>query len=193
MFLVRGHEAQTFSHTLRTLLAGLLCAAAATPAAAVAQDCQAPPGMSGIDQYCESVPDARGQRGPGEPGGPRQQGAGKRGGDGSGVPARTARALRERGRLGQAILDLADSRVPRQSDHSKGGDQRGVGPKGGAAAAPAESSSNPLSAITSAADSGSSTGPWLVWLLVATALAFVILAWLRYRRRTPNDQRPGGR
>jgi hypothetical protein len=187
MFLVRGHEARTFSHTLRTLLAGLVCAAAAAPAAATAQDCQAPPGMSGIDQYCESVPDARGQRGAGEPGGRGQRDAEERGGNGARVVSkRTARALRERGHQGEAVLAFVRSGGSTRSDRLKGGDQSSAGSGGGEGVAPRENSSDPLSAITSAVDSGSTTGPGLVWLLVATALAFVVLAWLRYRRRTPN-------
>jgi hypothetical protein len=71
------------------LLAGLT-------SAAVAQDTNAPPGNSGIDQYLETVPDAGGNR----PASNRNS---------SQLPARTVKRLKAAGSDGQAVANLVAS------------------------------------------------------------------------------------
>ena len=80
------------------------CALAlALPAAAGAQETNAPPGNSGIDEYLETVPSASGNRPAPPGGGPRTgQGAGR-------LPAVVEDALRDRGGDGRAVADLVRS------------------------------------------------------------------------------------
>src|SRR5712692_5693301 len=70
------------------------------PAQAAPTNCQAPPGTSGIDQYCETVPAAGGDQG--------TRGGGHGGGRlGDSLPRHTAAALRHSGGAGKAILGLS--------------------------------------------------------------------------------------
>ena len=75
----------------RFAVTGALVALAllALPAFAQAADCQPLPGRSALDQYCESVPGAGGDKAPGQRGGKRSGGAG---GGGGGVAPHCLRA-----------------------------------------------------------------------------------------------------
>src|SRR3954447_26661585 len=81
---------------LKTSLVLVALAAALSAAPASAQSCKAPPGMSAIDQYCEAIPSAGGDRGNTDT---------DRGG--LPIPAATKRALERRGADGQAIVALS--------------------------------------------------------------------------------------
>jgi len=104
---------------IRSRLCLLLAGAAllTLPSAASAQTCQAPPGTAAIDQYCESIPGATGDRGtPGPGGGRGGTGApGGRPGTPAGGPAgaplspSAREALREAGPAGQGVLALVES------------------------------------------------------------------------------------
>jgi hypothetical protein len=145
-----------------------------------APNCQAPPGTSGIDQYCETIPSSTGSHG-----------AGGHGGSGGAIDRSTQRALSAHGKAGKAILDLTASggapsgtQKKSASGHSAGS-AGGTSPKGSSdtGSAPRSTSNNPLSAIGSAVDSGASAGPAFVWLLIGIAIALSAAAWVGYRRR----------
>jgi hypothetical protein len=167
----------------------LLCLMLAEPAVAQ-RDCQAPPGRSGLDQYCESLPGPTGDRGPG---------AG--GGAGRDVSGSTRQRLEHSGAAGQGLLGLiggtrrgeeksagdADGggRSSREGSPADGdgGGKSSRGSAGSGKKAAEEPSNNVLSAVRSAADSGASTGPGFIWVLVAVAVAIAGVAWIRYRLR----------
>lgn len=164
------------------------------------RDCQAPPGRSGLDQYCETLPGATGDRNPGSGGGS--------GGD---VGPSTRRRLERSGAEGQALLGLIgrasdgeegsgagggkssreqstdgrgkSSRERSAADRDGGGkSSRGSSGSGNEKAAD-EPPNDVLSAVRSAADSGASAGPLFIWVLVAVAVAIAAIAWIRYRVR----------
>jgi hypothetical protein len=84
---------------------------ASLSSAALAQDTNAPPGNSGVDQYLETVPEAGGNR----PTGDRKSAR---------LPARTVKSLRKAGADGEAVANLVASSGPatakRQPARSKG-------------------------------------------------------------------------
>jgi hypothetical protein len=149
-------------------------AAAIIAAPASAQSCKAPPGMSAIDQYCEAIPAAAGDRGSTDA---------DRGG--RPIPAATVRALERRGPDGQAIIGLS------AASSKPGSKARNASPGGSSATAapgtvrPAEhASDNPIAALKAGfADSGDTVGPLFGTTLLVFALVFFSTAWLRYRRR----------
>src|SRR5436305_12487615 len=89
-------------------------AVGALPAQAAPAHCVAPPGTSGIDQYCETVPAAGGD-------------TGTRGGSqGShplsrSVPRRTAAGLRSSGSVGKAVLSLPSGAAAQTTTGGGGG------------------------------------------------------------------------
>lgn len=151
--------------------------------------CQAPPGTSAIDQYCETIPGASGDRGSRS----SQRGQSLR----QVVPAGVVGQLRRGGPAGQAILNLPATVASTNASAQKGASaqgpvgaetqRQGGGPRTRAQepAAPGARSDNPLDAIRSAASSGTSAGSGLAWVLVALGVAMAGLAWVRYRR-SPN-------
>jgi len=154
---------------LRVLLLGSTIAVAALlvpagVASAAPQRCEAPPGTAGIDQYCETLPGATGDR---------ESGAGPRAG--RSLDPRTSRALEQAGQDGKGVLALPAS-------------GRGEGAGSGEGSAPAkqavrkEPSGSPIGAIGSAIESGSTAGKGFIWLLLATGVGMAGIAWLRYRR-----------
>jgi cobalamin biosynthesis Mg chelatase CobN len=168
----------------------LLCLMLAEPAFAQ-RDCQAPPGRSGLDQYCETVPGATGDRSPG---------AG--GGSGRDVSPSTRKRLERSGATGQALLGLVSgasvreegsaadgdgggrsSREESAADGDRGGKSSGASSGSGNEKAADEPSNDALSAVRSATDSGASAGPAFIWVLVAVAVALAGIAWIRYRLR----------
>jgi hypothetical protein len=173
----------------------LFCLMLAEPAFGQ-RDCQAPPGRSGLDQYCETLPGATGDRGAGA------------GGSGRDVSPGTERKLENSGATGDALLGLLGS-GPRggsgpgggggsASSGSAGGDggsskgarsslgarsSKGGRPDGGSDKAADAPSNNVLSAIRSSADAGATSGPGFIWVLVIVTLVIVGVAWIRYRAR----------
>jgi hypothetical protein len=165
----------------KLLLCGvLLCAAAAAPAQAARDtSCQAPPGRAGIEQYCETLP------GPTGDSGPRDKGRSRAGA----VPRGARRSLARSGTAGRDLLELADSgsdELPGTANGSSRGGKSDRSTRNAADAAggaPDSTSFNPLSAVRSGVESGTSAGPGFVWLLVGIVLFFAGLGWVRYRRR----------
>lgn len=96
-----------------TCLGLLVLAFTARPA--LADNCVAPPGTSGIDQYCESLPSPGGSSHQGPKGG-----SGHKGG-GSNLPSATKKALTKQGAAGAGVLALTKQspvQVPTTSQSS---------------------------------------------------------------------------
>jgi hypothetical protein len=182
-------------HTWKLAFLGALVALAvlAQPAGAASgpgTTCQAPPGTSAIDQYCEALP---------TPGGT----SGHHRAHSHPVSNSTTKQLEQQGAAGKAVLNLANSSgdagstppAPPVAVHKKAIRHHKrkaasssptppavtkVKPASNALPAPA---SNPLSAVGSAIGTGSSTGALLLWLLVALAVVMGGTALIGYRRR----------
>jgi hypothetical protein len=187
---MRSRSAFRLALVVLALAAGVLVGP--LPAQAAPANCQAPPGTSGIDQYCETVPAAGGDQGT-RGGGGGGRGGGQSGRLGGSVSRQTAAALRHSGTVGQAILGLSTGSSSTQGSNSGAANARTGGSKGHGAAkgsqgnqssAPAAQSDNPLQAIRSAVTSGTSAGPGFVWILVLLGAIMAGLGWLRYRRST---------
>ena len=183
---------------LTALLAALVCLVA--PGAALAQDAKAPPGLSGADEYLETVPDAGGNgtvnngRRP-SASDPEVAAATK-----AALPAVTARALASRGDSGKDAAALAGLTAPAASrtgangDGGKGGGATGGGANGdgplGAAAPPIPPkdppSGGPLASVGRIAtgSGGEGMGALFPLLIVAGALTVAGTALWRRRDRT---------
>jgi len=129
-------------------------------AAAAGPRCDAPPGTSGIDQYCETLPGAKGDR---------ESGAGQ--GVGRSLDRRTSRALRRAGRDGQGVLVLPSSGKRGRGDEAGRRERQSKEPSG-----------SPVRALGSAIESGPSAGQGFIWLLLAAGVGMAGIAWIRYRR-----------
>ena len=155
-------------------------------------NCQAPPGTSGLDQYCETVPTAGGDQGTSGGGGGSSGHSGHSGSVGGSVSRRTATALRDSGATGKAILGLStgSGQASGSTGSSSGTAKGAAGQKHGTAqasqgyqsTAPAARSDNPLEAIRSAVTAGTSAGPGFVWILIVLGAIMAGIGWLRYRR-----------
>lgn len=147
---------------------GLLLLLVLTGSAAAAS-CVAPPGTAAIDQYCETVPGASGDRGSGDP--PLT----------ARVPSKTAATLRRSGPDGVALAQALGhsspqgSKKPRHESATSGRTQ---------ATDPRAPSNNPLSAVGQAIGKGSTIGSGFVIALLAVTLVVVGWGWVAYRRRS---------
>ena len=143
----------------------LVFALALLPAATASaqRTCVAPPGTAAIDQYCEVVPDAGGDRGSNDPRPPAT------------LPQETADRLAGSGQ-GQALL-----RQLGQDPAKPKGAKRA---RTEAAPAPDAPSSNPLDAVSSALSSGPTVSSGFVVALLAVTLLVLSWGWIAYRRRT---------
>src|SRR3954452_23860395 len=103
---MRSRSAFRLTLAVVALAAGVLVGP--LPAQAAPANCQAPPGTSGIDQYCETVPAASGDQGTrGGGGSSGGHSGGQSGRVGGSVSRQTAAALRNSGTVGQAVLGLS--------------------------------------------------------------------------------------
>jgi hypothetical protein len=183
---------------------GLVLFALFAPSAASAETCNAPPGTSGIDQYCESLPS------PGGSGGGSHHGGG--GGNGpKHVSPDAAKTLEHSGSAGQAVLNLASqsdapavTSTPAQSTppatqkkthrkhHQAASQQDKTTPAttstpqridpGPPSSAPA---SNPAAAVGSSL--GGPAGAGFLALLAAITAVFALIAWRGRRRPEPGS------
>ena len=164
------------SEQLRALLLGSTVAIAVllgfAGTAVAAPRCEAAPGTSGIDQYCETVPGANGDRGSGT--GP---------GAGRSLDRRTARSLDREGRDGRGVLALPSSGTERV--RAKSGSEPGAREGAKSRSKPSEST---LGAIGSAIGSGPDGGQGFLWVLAAAAVGMVAIAWTRYRRGSKSEE-----
>jgi hypothetical protein len=152
------------------------CALAlALPAAAGAQDTNAPPGNSGIDEYLETVPSASGDR-------PTGGGGASRAGENTGrVPSVVAEGLSGRGADGHAVEDLVRS-SPAAARAHRGGETSGAKPYGPVAEPRGDS---PLSSVARAVggDDGGGMGAVLPAILLGALAAFAAVVVVRLGRR----------
>jgi hypothetical protein len=167
--------------TMRSLLLStLLLLAVAAPATAGTSDCVAPPGTAAIEEYCETVPSATGDKG---------------GGIRSAQPLdrSTRAALRAQGADGQALAGLlrsdgssapGGSAGSKGSKASKGARAGSTGTNGGGAGATQdEPSGNPLHAVTSAVEAGPTLGGGFAWALLGITALMIAAGWIRLRAR----------
>ena len=143
------------------------------PASAQAQRCQAPQGTSAVDQYCEVVPGARGDRDADD-------------GGGGSVPDRDAAALVGEGEDGQALA-RALGKDPEQL-RGAGGDGSD-GPQGGPGSGSRQATtqadvpaSNPFAAVTRAVGGGSTLDSPFFLALFGVIVLVLGAAWVGYRR-----------
>jgi hypothetical protein len=195
----------TFRHKQPTTCLGLvlfaLCALGffAQPSLA-AENCTAPPGTSGLDQYCESLPGA---------GGTNSHHKGGGGGGAKHVSNTTSKALKSKGADGAAVLSLTQSgsaTVPAQTTpakkkaaahHRARHKTAGSTPQTTAPApatpqrvapgppAPPAPSNNPFSAVSSAV--GGNSG--YTWAILGLGALLAVIAVVG-RRRSGGEGRP---
>jgi hypothetical protein len=178
---VDRHPARLIRHQLSLTCALLLGAALLAPAASAQRDCQALPGRSALEQYCEVLPGAGGDR----PAGDHRDGSA-----GDALPSSVRRKLAEAGAAGDVVAALAGGSGGADGSRGGSGDGRTGQGAGGAASGdgtassgsvPDEPSNNPLEAVRSAATEGPSSGSALLWALAAAALLLAGFAWFRHR------------
>lgn len=171
---------------------GLLAFFAFVASPAMADNCVAPPGTSGIDQYCEALP---------SPGGSSHHGGSGGGAAGSKLPPATKRALARQGAAGAGVLALTRQGGVETPSQSTGGSTTGPATQhrpahhrhahqnstaAGQPSAPAPASipaapaSNPVSAVGNSV----SLGGGLIAVLLASGAALALLAWAGWRRRS---------
>jgi hypothetical protein len=123
--------------------------------------CQTLPGRSGIEEYCETIPGATGNRTPFER--PSH----------SRLSQRTASELARAGTTGKQVLGLARTGPSQASGKSgRAATGAGGGPTNGA-----------VDTANTGVTNGSSVGSGLIWALVAAAVLVSGLALLRRRLR----------
>lgn len=145
-----------------SLIAMLAVFCVALPASAAAQDCVAPPGTSAIDQYCETVPTAVGDRGGGLRGGSRP------------ISEQTRQALIDAGPIGAALAQQLQVEEPPPGKTRRGASSNGDRETKSSARAKAPATAS----IPGALDPAFSPG-----LLIVVAIAtFALLAWYWHSR-----------
>ena len=158
---------------MRSLLVSItLLLALAAPATAATTDCVAPPGTAAIEEYCETVPSATGDKG---------------GGVRSAQPLdhSTRSELRSQGPDGQALAGLlsSDGSSAPSGASGKSKASKGSAATAGTAAPQDEPSSNPLHAVTSAVEAGPTLGGGFAWALLGITALMIAAGWMRLRAR----------
>ena len=127
--------------------------------------CQTLPGRSGVDQYCETIPGATGDRSPFvRPGHSR-------------LSPQTRARLARSGGAGRQVVALADTAPGGKQSADRS--HEGAGSAGGKGVPPG----GPPSATNSGVTTGSSVGSGFIWAAAALALAKCATALLRHRLR----------
>jgi hypothetical protein len=144
-------------------VAAALSASLVQAPAADAQRCVAPPGRAGIEQYCERLPGAGGDRPTGGQDGPTV---------GTDLDPQTRRALAETP-AGTALLRLPEG--------SARGGARGDRAAGDGARSAEDPGEGVVGGLSAAASDATSATPIVVWILVAIAIALAATAWVRSR------------
>jgi hypothetical protein len=145
----------------------------ALPSQAAAQSCEAPPGTSAVDEYCETVPTARGERGAGDR--PERPVA---------IPAGTARELAET-EEGVALLQKlgGDPDNPSASEPVGNASKPPVNPGGDFA--PKDASFDGFATVRELISAGPRLGGGFTFALFAAVVLMFGWAWVEFRRR-PN-------
>lgn len=177
----------------------LTCAFLGTlPAAAIAQECQGPPGTSAVDQYCESIPAAGGTSRPGSSSG--QSGAS--GSSGASSVSGTVERQLAGSDDGQAVLGLAAASAT-PSEAQGGGSATSGNASNGSAETPASSqrpadsqnaanipSTSALKAVSSSVQNGGTIGDAFIWALIGVTVIAAVAGWLSMRRRRRDPEPP---
>jgi hypothetical protein len=145
-----------------------------TPGGASAQRCVAPPGTAAVDQYCETVPTAGGDRDSSGPRAPVTP-----------VAPSTSAALARAGKDGEALNRALGQQPGKASQGVKGTRRDGAasGSGSGSAAIPSAPSDNPLTAVRQSLASGDTIGSGFVWALLLVTIGVLTFAWIGFRRR----------
>jgi hypothetical protein len=138
------------------------------PSGASAQECVAPPGTAAVDEYCETVPTARGDRG----GSPRPS---------RDLPGRTTRSLEHSGADGETLLKLLQPQPSAGSPKKAGGIASTPLSPATEGSAPDQPGSDPLGLVASAVEGGAIAGGALPWALLGSTTLLLGLALLRRR------------
>ncbi len=166
----------------RVFLSLLILALAGGPvASSSAQQVNAPPGLSGVDEYLETVPGAGGAERPGGGNGPHG-GPGRPATPGqsadrleSVLPAKSREALGKAGKDGEAVKRLVAANAPRDGKSADaGGDRLSRAPGSGGAVGAAGSAGAVLSG-------GTGAGLLFPLALIALTVALAIAGWRRRR------------
>lgn len=169
------------STRMRRVLAvtlAFLATSAAGPSVTGAQSCEAPPGTSAVEQYCEALPEASGTRSANESNRAANASRGRRP---PSLSTATAATLEASGSDGRAILNLARGTAAgsRPGGRTLTGE---TGTAAGEARPPAIPSDNPLRAVQAAASQGRTVGGGLAWTILVGTAALAGVAWVRLRR-----------
>jgi hypothetical protein len=157
------------------LLSAAICIGllASLSSVALAQDFNAPPGNSGVDQYLETVPEAGGNR----PASDRKP---------SQLPARTVKRLEEAGSDGRAVAKLVASsglaKAKQLPAPPKGSERKSAGEKRSKATEQPRAVPGTIAAPTLGGSADGGMGILLPLLLGLSTLA--ALLFLLYRRRS---------
>jgi hypothetical protein len=158
--------------TVRKLILVLWSALAVSAPPAQAATCQAPPGTSAIDQYCEVVPDGTG--------GSSTGGAGPRT---PGLADKTEAALARAGGDGRAIVELAKSTSARKVSSTGSGERRRPDTEPDDTSQSTENRNGVLQAAASSASAEAErVGGLFVVVLLLAIIAMGGWGWLRFRR-----------
>lgn len=155
---------------LATALA-VTCAALAAPATGLAQGTNSAPGVSGIDEYLETVPNANGNGTVGNGQRPNSDDPDVVSATKAALPAATAEALERAGASGTDAAALAGSTAPRTSARTPLQDPN---------------SSGPLAAAGRIVTGSSSDGLGLLFPLLIVAGTLAVAGAALRRRRTPS-------
>jgi hypothetical protein len=166
---------------MRSAVIGLLVSLVLPASAVAAKVTIAPPGNSGVSQYQEDVPTAKGNQpsssiAPGGGGGGGTKGPGAS----SGLSSSTLRALDNQGSAGRKAAALAEATAP-------GAGHPARPPASKITGGSQDSGSSPISSVVKALTGSSSSGglgPLLPIILLASLFGAAALALLRRRRAT---------
>lgn len=190
-------QVKVFSHTRLTTCLGVLAFALLSfgPSSALAESCNAPPGTSGIDQYCEAIPT------PGGSGGSRHK-AHKGQGGGSKtqrLSPSTTQTLEHSGAAGATVLALTGTKTSAPVKKAPASHPRHKSSKkhqaAGSGQSAAPSTTPPVQDTTPAANTsfgvGSSVsgslGAGFIAVLAVIGLLLGALAWFGRRRSEPGE------
>jgi cobalamin biosynthesis Mg chelatase CobN len=171
----------TIIRTVRRFVLIVVFGFAVSAAPAPAATCQAPPGTSAIDQYCEVVPDGAGGSSTGGGSGPNTPG----------LSRGSEAALSRHGADGQGVVALAESTARSSAGSASAGSQkqsrRGKTPQSLLSerkhASSVESRNGVLqAAASSASQEASRAGGAFIVVLLAAIVAMVGWGWMRFRQ-----------
>lgn len=170
-------------HPVRLTVVAFATAAilASTPGGGVAQTCQAPPGTSAVEQYCESVPTA-------DSNDTTPQAERQRASDPSAsLDPSTRSELANAGEDGAAVAQFAGSAEAETGTSAPKLDRDNradTANASGNAYEDDETSVNPLRAVAASISNGATVGDGFGWLMLACTVVIAGTAWLRHRGRT---------